>query len=195
MSILRDLRYGARTLLKSPALIVVATIALGVGIGTTATMWSIIYGAMIKGLPYEEPQNIVAVFRANPSQNIDRMGVTAYDFADYRAQQRTFEKLGAISCGTYNVSGGDRPERYDGCWMTADAMAIPRVNPDRGRLFRDEEDRPGSAPVVIISHSVWQNRFGGSENAVGSTLRLNGLPHVVVGVMPAGFEYPQNTKI
>ena len=195
MSILRDLRYGARTLLKSPALIVVATIALGVGIGTTATMWSIIYGAMIKGLPYEEPQSIVAVFRANPSQNINRMGVTAYDYVDYRAEQRSFEKLGASTCGTFNVSGTERAERYDGCWMTQDAMAIPRVNPVLGRLFQPGEDAPGGELVAIISHAMWQNRFGGSRDVVGRTIRVNGQPHVIVGVMPEGFLYPQNTQI
>jgi putative ABC transport system permease protein len=195
MSILRDLRYGARTLLKSPALIVVATIALGVGIGTTATMWSIIYGAMLKGLPFDEPQNIVAVYRANPSANIDRMGVTAYDYVDYRAQQRTFEKLGASTCGTFNVSGTERAERYDGCWMTVDAMAIPRVNPLRGRLFQAGEDTPAGERVAIISHGMWQSRFGGAEDIVGRTIRVNGQPHAVVGIMPEGFLYPNNTQI
>jgi putative ABC transport system permease protein len=195
MSLLRDLRYGARTLLKSPGLILVATVALGVGIGTTATMWSIIYGAMIKGLPFDEPQSIMAVFRSNPTQNIDRMGVSVYDFADYRAEQRSFEKFGAISCGTFNVSGADRPERYDGCWMSVDAMEIPRVNPIRGRIFRQGEDAPGGEAVAIISHGLWQSRFGGAEDAVGRSIRVNGQPHVIAGIMPEGFAYPQNTQI
>jgi putative ABC transport system permease protein len=195
MSIFRELRYGARTLLKSPALILVATIALGVGIGSTATMWSIIYGAMFKGLPFDEPHSIVAVFRTNPTANIDQMGVTAYDFVDYRSQQRTFEKLGASTCGTFNVSGNERAERYDGCWMTVDAMAIPRVNPIRGRLFQAGEDTPAGERVAIISHGMWQTRFGGAEDVVGSTIRVNGQPHVVAGIMPEGFLYPNNTQI
>lgn len=177
MSILRDLRYGARTLLKSPALIIVATIALGLGIGTTATVWSIVYGGMIKGLPFDEPQQIVAVFRTNPSKAVDRMGVTAHDYVDYRTQQRTFEKLGAITCGTINVSGTDRAERYDGCWMTVDAMAIPRVNPMRGRLFQPGEDAPGGERVAIISYAMWQGHFGGAENVIGRAIRVNGAPH------------------
>ena len=140
MSLLRDLRYGARSLLKSPGLIFVATLALGFGIGLTATMWSIIYGAMIKGLPFDDPHGIVAVFRTNPSRDIDRMGVTAHDFADWTRQQRSFEKLGGYTCGTINVSRNERAERFDGCWMTADAMAIPRINPVRGRLNQASED-------------------------------------------------------
>src|SRR5688572_7881839 len=119
MSLFRDLRYGARSLRKSPGLMVVATLALSFGIGLTATMWSIIYGAMIKGLPYEDPQSIVAMFRTNPSRDIDRMGVTAYDYADWVAQQKSFEMIGASTCGTINVSGVEKAERYDGCWMTA----------------------------------------------------------------------------
>src|SRR6185503_11634274 len=108
MSLLRDLRYGARSLLKSPGLIVVATLALGFGIGLTATMWSIIYGAMMKGLPYDNPHSIVAISRTNPSKNIRQMGVTAYDFVDWAASQESFEQLGASTCGTINVSGNEK---------------------------------------------------------------------------------------
>jgi putative ABC transport system permease protein len=195
MSILRDLRYGARSLRKSPGLIVVATIALGVGIGLTATMWSIIYGAMIKGLPFEDPQSIVAVWRTNPERGNDRLGVTVHDYADYVAQQKSFSKLGASTCGTFNVSGTDKPERFDGCWMTADAMAIPAVVPVMGRLFRAEEDRPGAARVAIINHAMWQGRYEGDPGIIGRTIRVNGQPHTIVGVMPADFLYPNNTRI
>ena len=195
MSILRDLRYGARSLRKSPALIVVATLALGVGIGVTATMWSIIYGAMIKGLPFDEPQNIVAVFRANPSRGIDQMDVTAHDLADFRAGQTAFEKLGASTCGTINVRDADRAERYDGCWMTADAMTIPRVTPVRGRLFVAGEDAPGGERVAIINHALWQTRYRGADDVIGMSIRANGQPYTIVGVMPEGFRYPNNTQI
>ena len=112
MSWFRDLRYGARSLLKSPGLMIVATLALGFGIGLTATMWSIIYGAMIKGLPYHDPQSIVAVFRTNPSRDIDRMGVTVHDFVDLQKEQKSFVQLGAFTCGTFNVSGQEYQITY-----------------------------------------------------------------------------------
>src|SRR5688572_2961519 len=118
MSIFRDLRYGARSLRKSPGLMIVATLALGFGIGLTATMWSIIYGAMIKGLPYPNGERIMVVWRTNPSRGIDRMGVTIHDYADYAAQQKSFEQLGGYTCGTMNVSGTEKAERFAGCWMT-----------------------------------------------------------------------------
>ena len=196
MSLLRDLRYGARSLLKSPGLMIVATLALGFGIGLTATMWSIIYGAMIKGLPYDDPQSIVAVFRTNPSRDIDRMGVTVHDFADWQKDQKSFSQLGAFTCGTFNVSGSDaKAERFDGCWMTSDAMAIPRVAPAMGRLFQAADDRPGSERVAMIGHSMWQNRYGADANIVGKPIRVNGQPYTIIGVMPDGFLFPNNTQV
>jgi predicted permease len=195
MSILRDLRYGARSLRKSPGLIIVATLALGVGIGLTATMWSIIYGAMIKGLPYDDPRSIVAVFRTNPSRGIDRMGVTVHDFADWKSQQRSFEQLGGSTCGTINVSGTERAERFDGCWMTSDALAIPRVSPLLGRLFQPSDDAAGAERVAVINYTMWQGRFSGALDIIGKPIRVNGQPMTVVGVMPEGFLYPQNTQI
>ena len=196
MSWFRDLRYGARSLLKSPGLMIVATLALGFGIGLTATMWSIIYGAMIKGLPYDDPQSIVAVFRTNPSRDIDRMGVTVQDFADWQKEQKSFSQLGAFTCGTFNVSGTeDKAERFDGCWMTGDAMSIPRVSPLKGRLFQAADDKPGADRVAMIGYSMWQNRYGAADDIVGKPIRVNGQPYTIIGVMPEGFLYPQNTQI
>jgi putative ABC transport system permease protein len=194
MSLLRDLRYGARSLRKNPGLMIVATLALGFGIGLTATMWSIIYGAMIKGLPFPDADRIVVVFRTNPTRGNNRMGVSVHDYVDYRAQQKTFEELGANTCGTMNVSGTEKAERFSGCWMTASAMRIPQVTPIRGRLFRDGEDRAGGERVAVIAHSVWQGRYGGAD-VVGKVIRINTQPYTIVGVMPEGFEYPSNTRI
>ena len=195
MSLLRDLRYAARSLRKSPGLMIVATLALSFGIGLTATMWSIIYGAMIKGLPYDEPQNIVALFRSNPSKGIDQMGVTLHDFHDWRAQQKSFEKLGATTCGTVNVSGKEKAERFDGCWVTSDFLEIPRVNPILGRMIRPSEATAGGERVAVIGYSMWQGRYAGARDVIGNVIRVNGQPHTIVGVMPEGFLFPDDSKI
>jgi predicted permease len=195
MTLLRDLRYGARTLRKSPGLMIVATLALGLGIGLTATMWSIIYGALIKGLPYPDAERIVVVNRTNPSKNQDRIGMTVHDFYDYAAQQKSLEVLGGSTCGTVNVSGTEKAERFDGCWMTAGAMQIPRVAPILGRLIRNGEDRVGGDRVAILGYSMWQGRYGGDKDIVGKAIRVNGQPYTIVGVMPEGFLYPNNSKI
>src|SRR5262245_2175744 len=196
MSILRDVRYGARTLRKSPALVVVATLALGIGIGLSATMWSIIYGALIKGLPYADGDRIVVVFRANPSRNAnDRMGVSIHDYSDYAAQQKSFDAFGGDICGTVNVSGTEKAERYDGCFVTAGILAVTGVKPLLGRIIQPGEDRPGGDRVAVIGYSMWQTRYGGAGDIVGRTIRVNGLPHTVVGVMPEGFLFPNNSQI
>jgi len=196
MTMLRDLRYGARSLRKSPGLIVVATLALGIGIGLSATMWSIIYGALIKGLPYQDGERIVVVDRTNPSRGPrNRMGVTVHDFTDYVAQQKSFEALAGHTCGTMNVSGTEKAERFDGCWMTAGALDIPRVSPLLGRTIQASDARAGGERVAVLGYSMWQSRYAGSPEIIGKAIRVNGQPHTVVGVMPEGFLYPNEAKI
>jgi putative ABC transport system permease protein len=196
MSILRDLRYGARTLRKSPGLMIVATLALGIGIGLSATMWSIIYGAIIKGLPYRDAERIVVVSRTNAKFGPrNRMGVTVHDYYDYAAQQKSFEAFGGSTCGTVNVSGTEKAERFDGCWTTAGGLEMPQVRPILGRLIQPGEDRAGGERVAVIGYSMWQGRYGGSSDIIGKTIRANGQPYTVVGVMPEGFLWPNNSKI
>src|SRR6185503_19364958 len=196
MSILRDLRYGARTLRKSPTLIIVATLALGVGIGLSATMWSIIYGAIVKGLPYPQADRIVVVDRINPARGPrNRMGVTVHDFHDYAAQQKSFDAFAGNTCGTINVSGTEKAERFDGCWMTAGALDIPRIAPLMGRTILASDARAGGERVAVIGYSMWQDRYAGARDIVGTLIRANGQPYTIVGVMPQGFLWPGNAKI
>ena len=195
MNILTDVRYGARTLRKNPGLMLIATLALAFGIGLTATMWSIIYGALLKGLPYDDAGRIVAVYRANPSRNQEHMGVTVHDYADWAAQQHVFSDFGASRCGTMNVSGGDKPERYDGCWVTAGAMSVSRVQPMLGRLIQSSDARPGGDKVAVIGYSVWRDRYASDSTVLGRGIRVNGEPYTVVGVMPQGYLFPSNTEV
>jgi predicted permease len=196
MSIFRDLRYGARSLRKSPGLLFVATLALSFGIGLTATMWSIIYGAMLKGLPFDEGSRIVALNRTNTTLGgRNRQGVTLHDLVDWKAQQKTFQALAAHTCGTINVTGTDKAERYDGCWMTHGALEITRVAPMLGRTFSPDETSPNTPRTAIIGYQVWQDRFAADPQVIGKSIRVNGQPHTVVGVMPQGFVYPQDTRV
>ena len=175
---------------------IVATLALGIGIGLSATMWSIIYGALIKGLPYEGAERFVVVTRTNPARGPrNRMDVTVHDFYDYAAQQKSFEAFGGNTCGTINVSGTEKAERFDGCWMTASALEMPQVRPILGRLIQPGEDRAGGERVAVLGYSMWQGRFGGARDIVGKVIRANGQPYTVIGVMPEGFLWPNNSKI
>ena len=190
MSVLQDLRYGTRLLRKSPGLSTISILALAIGIGLTTTMFSIVYGGVLRGLPFEEAERIMHLERSNVERDIQSMEVTQHDFADWRAQQRSFSGLGAFYTGTVNVSGTERAERYDGAFISANAFEILRVRPHLGRTFRQGEDMPGAEPVALIGYQLWQDRFGGDAGVIGQTIRANGVPTTIVGVMPPRFEFP-----
>ena len=193
--LLRDLRYGARSLLKTPRLTAIAVVALALGIGLTGTMFSIVYGALVRGLPFDEPEQIVAVWRTNLSRDVRRMNTPVHDFEDWKKSQRSFQELGASTAGTVNVSGTERAERFDGAWVTANTFEIVRVNALLGRVFREGEDRPGAEPVMLLGHAVWRDKFGSDPNVIGRVVRANGVPTTIVGVMPEKFAFPVDQEL
>ena len=194
--ILRDVRYGIRSLLKSPGLTLVATLALTLGIGLTTTMFSIVYGALMKGLPYPDGDRIMIIQRANPARGITRQSaLPIQDYFDYKAQQHSFGDLATITSGTIYVSGEEKAERFDGSWITANTFDIVGVRPMLGRNFRTGEDSPSGEKVAILAYSTWRERYSGDANIIGKHIRVNGVPYSVVGVMPEGFAFPNNDKI
>ena len=194
-SVLRDFRYGLRSLIKSPGLTIVATLALTLGIGVTVTMFSIVYGALMKGLPFPDGNRIVEVRHENPSLNRHRMNVPISDYEDYRAQQHTLEPIAAYYSGTVNVSGTGDAERYMGAWVTATTFDIARVRPLLGQTIHPGDDTPAGGKVAVISYKMWQRRFGGDSSAIGQVIRANAAPFTIVGVMPEGFVFPDNADL
>ncbi|HEX6942670.1 MAG TPA: ABC transporter permease [Gemmatimonadaceae bacterium] len=194
-AILRDIRYGIRSLAKAPALALVATIALTLGIGVTAVMFSIIYGALMKGLPFDEGDRIVQMVRANPTNGSNRMGTPISDFVDYRDQQKSMSSFSAYYTGTVNVSGEVEAERFTGAFVTASALELTRVRPFLGRTFQAGEDAPSGPRVAVLGYGMWQRRFGSDSAILGKALRANGVPYTIIGVMPEGFLYPDNAAI
>ena len=194
-TLLQDLRFGARLLLKTPALTAISVLALTLGIGLTATMFSIVYGAILRGLPFEQPERLLHLERNNLSRDIQSMEVPIHDLTDWRAHQRSFEDLAAFYTGTVNLSGTERAERYDGAFITANAFELLRVRPVLGRTFRRGEDVPGAEPVIVIGHTLWQSRYGGRASVIGETVRVNGAPATIVGVMPEKFEFPLSQDV
>ncbi|MFL5581432.1 MAG: ABC transporter permease [Gemmatimonadaceae bacterium] len=193
--IFRDLRYGVRSLLQSPALTAIAVVALALGIGLTGTMFSIVYGALVRGLPFDKPEEIVAVWRTNLSRDVRRMGTPVHDLEDWKRSQHSFQDLGASTGGTVNLSGTERAERFDGAWVTANTFKIVRVGARLGRVFREGEDRPGAEPVMLIGHGVWRDKFGSDPDVVGRVVRANGVPTTIVGVMPEKFAFPEDQEV
>ena len=159
-------------------------------------MFSIVYGALMKGLPYPDGDRIMIIQRANPARGITRQSaLPIQDYFDYKAQQHSFSDLATITSGTIYVSGEEKAERFDGSWISANTFDIVGVRPMLGRNFRAGEDTPSGEKVAILAYSTWRERYSGDANIIGKRIRVNGVPYSVVGVMPEGFAFPNNDKI
>ena len=185
-----DLRFGARLVRKSPAMSFIAILALTLGIGLTATMFSIVYGALIRGLPFDESERLVHVEGNNLERDQPSLEVSVHDYMDWRAQQRSFEALGAFYMGTINVTGPEKPERYSGAFITPNSFRLLRVQPLMGRLLQDSDDELGAPPVILLGHRVWQELFASDPDIVGKSIRAMGETRTVVGVMAEDFKFP-----
>jgi putative ABC transport system permease protein len=187
-SIWRDVRYGVRSLRRSPGVVIAGTAALALGIGLTTVMYSVIYGTLVKGLPFRDADRIALVYYADPARENDQ--VPLGDFLRYQAQQRSFEAMGAYFLGSVNVSGGDRPERVGTARVTAGMLDVTATKPMLGRTFVPNDNDPVSPPTAILSYAMWRDQYRADSGVVGKQVRVNGSPYTVVGVMPERFEFP-----
>src|SRR3954447_906642 len=186
-----DVRSGIRMLVKYPMLSVVAVLTLGLGIGLSTTVFCVVNGGMFKGLPIPDSDRIVAVVSTNGSQNQPRQPISVQDFAVWEQRQTSFAKMGAYGFAPMNLSNEEgRPERYSGGQLTVAAFEALAVEPILGRGLREGDDRPGAEPVVLLSYSLWRDRFGSSPAIVGKTIRASGVERTVIGVMPEVFAFP-----
>jgi predicted permease len=201
MTLTSDLRLSARSLIRQPWLAVTSVVALALGIGLTTTMFSIVDGCCMRGLPFVESERLVAIRRVQQAQavtllGINRATVPIHDYVDWRDGQNVFEGLAAFTTGTINLSGSEgRPERYSGAFMTANTFRMLRVEPVLGRTFGPEEEHPGAPPVLVLGYAVWQDRFGSDPSIIGRQIRANSRPATIVGVMPAGFAFPVSAAV
>jgi putative ABC transport system permease protein len=186
----QDLRYGIRQLGKSPGFTLIAVLTLALGIGATTATFSVVYGAVIRPLPWKEPERLVRLFFVSPEG--ERHGAfSAPNFVDLRAQSKTLSGVTAIANATLNLSGdGSEPERLPGARVSGNYFEVMGMRPMAGRTFAPGEDRPGSPRVTVISEELWRRRFGGDPGMVGRTLTLNGEPHTVIGILARGTQLP-----
>jgi len=187
-TLLQDLRYGARMLLKNPGFTLIATLTLALGIGANTTIFSVVNAVLLRPLPFREPAALMTV-QVLDARNNNPSGASYPNFADWRAESRSFERLAVFRTSNFTLTGGDEPARLNGAVVSADMFALLGVTPSLGRDFRAEEDRAG-ARVVILSHGLWRRRFNADPQALGRNVTLNNQSFAVVGVMPAGFQFP-----
>ena len=190
-SFLADVRYSLRTMRKSPGVIAVAVLSLGLGIAANVTIFSAVDVFMLRPLPYPHAEQLVHVYSTVPERGWTYNVLSIPDFLDYREQSRTVD-IGVSYGHDVNVSGEGRPERLDGERASWNYFKVLQVSPILGRTFTADEERAGNDRVAIISYGLWQRRFGGDSAAIGSTLQLDGVPHTVVGVLPPKFRFYQD---
>ncbi|MEJ2238390.1 MAG: ABC transporter permease [Gemmatimonadales bacterium] len=190
-----DIRYSLRSIRKSPGVIALAIISLGLGIGANVTIFSAVDVFMFRPLPYPEANRLLHVYSTVPARGWTYNSVSIPDFLDIREQSRTMDV--AASYGRdFNVSGGDRPERIDGERASWNYFQVLGIQPTIGRTFRPEEERDGEHRVAILGNGLWRRRFGADPSVVGRVLELDGESYTVVGVLPPRFQfYESRTEI
>src|SRR5215510_12610460 len=188
----QDLRYGARMLLKKPGFTLIAVITLALGIGANTAIFSVVNAVVLRPLPYRDPDRLVHVYRMQPP--VERSPVSPPAYLDFAAEQQVFESFAAHYGETFNLTDIDEAERVIGRRVTANFFELFGVSPARGRFFLPADDNADSARVAVISDGLWRRRFGGDDQAVGQTIKLNGEAYTVVGVAPPQFHFHAASK-
>ncbi len=192
-SVIKDIRYGVRGLLKHPGFTAIVVITLALGIGASTAIFSIVNSVLLRRLPYKTAERIVAIQETNPEGKIGQS--TSANFLDWRAQQTVFDHLAAIKTTTANLALSDHAERIDLAQTNANFFDVFGVTPQYGRLFNPQDEQAGHQPVVVVGHTLWQRRFGGDPSLVGKSITLDGNSYAVVGIAPPGFQYPNKTEL
>jgi len=192
-TIIKDIRYGVRGLLKHPGFTAIVVITLALGIGASTAIFSVVDSVLLRRLPYRTAERIVAIQEHDP--NGRRGQSTSANFYDWRQQNTVFEHLSAIKITTTNLALSDHAERIDLAQTNADFFDIFGITPQYGRLFIPQDEQAGHEPVVVMSNALWQRRFGSDPSLVGRSITLDGRNYNVIGIAPPGFQYPDKTEL
>jgi predicted permease len=184
-TLIQDIRYGFRMLVKSPGFTAIAVITLALGVGTNTAMFSVINSVLLRSLPFRDPGRVMVVWKTMSNGAPNAFSTPA--FLETNQQGDLLAHMGAFSNISFNLAGKDVPERIVGGKVNFDLFPVLGVQPILGRTFAAEEDHLGAGRVVILSHALWKTRFGSSHEILGNAVTLNDAPYTVVGVMPAGF--------
>jgi putative ABC transport system permease protein len=190
--VLRDVRYAVRQLARTPGFTLVAILTVGLGTGASSAIFSVVNGVLLRPLPYQNPDTLVRVHEIVPQYG--RFSVAPASFLDWRQQNTVFERIAAFTSSTATFTDASGPERITGAVVSADLFELLGVTPSLGRSFRADEDAPGKDTVIVLSHGMWQRRFGGDPAVLGRSVTLSGTPVTIVGVMPAGFYFPRDAE-
>ena len=190
-----DLRYGFRMLLKKPGFTIIAVATLALGIGASTAIFSVVNGVLLRPLPYKDAERIVTVWQRNASRGTERDGVSPPNFLDYKERNQVFEVMAALRPYGLDYTGEGEPETFQSWLVTEGFFQILGVGALHGRTFLPEEYQPGREGVVVMSHGLWQRRFGSDPGIVGKQLVLDGKPSTVVGILPPEFHFTDKREM
>jgi putative ABC transport system permease protein len=188
----QDIHYALRRLFKEPGFTIVAIATLALGIGANSAIFTVVNGVLLKPLPYPESGRLVGVYHMVDGH---RAVMSGPNFTDVMKSAGTLENAAAIQTGRAILTGEGEPTRLPVALVSASLFNVLRVRPEVGRTFAANENTPGATNVVIISHALWQQRFGGDRGVIGRRILLDNVPKAIVGVMPAGFSYPSGREV
>ena len=191
----RHLRFALRRLIRSPGFTISASLTLALGIGANATIFTLVDSSLVRPLPYPRPDQLVVLWERQQAQGKAQEKVSALNFLDWRSHARAFSDLAAWDDWGLALTGSGEPEELPAVLASANLFRLLGVRPALGRGFLPEEETPGRDRVVVLSHTLWSRRFGGDPAVIGRAITLDGQPHTIVGVMPADFRFPGDTRI
>jgi putative ABC transport system permease protein len=192
-SLWQDVRYGLRMLRARPGFALVAVVTLALGVGANTAIFSAVNAMLLRPLPMHDVDRLA--FGMSLREGFDPFGTSLLEYELYRDESRSFESLGLGTPRLFNLVGWGEPERLRGAAVMASYLSTLGVKPVLGRTFLEEEDRPGGPAVALVSHELWQRRLGGERDVIGRTLSLEGRSHVIVGVLPPGFDVPYSASV
>ena len=197
-SLFKDIRYGFRGLLKHPGFTRVAVITLALGIGANSSIFTVVNAVLLRPLPFAAPEELVFIWQTHPFGKrigVEQLPGSNADFLDWQEQSNLFEGMSMIESWGGNLTGGDTPEHIDGAKISVNLFSLLRAQPMLGSDFNLEHAQPGNEHAVILSHSLWQRRFGSDANVVGRQIQIDGQPFTVQGVMGPGFVFPKDVGL
>ncbi len=189
-TLLKDLRYSFRMLLKKPGFTVIAVLALAIGIGANSAIFSVINTVLLRPLPYNNPDRLIAVMEQSPQRGYPEMPISYANFADWVDQNHVFEELAAFRTDDFTLTGIGEPERVSGTRVSASLFPMLETQPLSGRVFGVAEDKPGAERVVVLSYRMWQRHFGSDPNVLGQPITLDDESYTIIGIMPQSFRFP-----
>ncbi len=189
----QDVRYGLRMLRKSPGFTVVAVLTLALGIGANAAIFSVVYGVLLESLPYRDASRLIVLNETTPK--VGTVSVSYQNFLDWRAQSHAFFQMAAVSGVGFSLAGISQPEDIRGDAVSPNFLSMLGLRPFIGRDFDPSEEKPGTAPVVLLSYSLWESHFAGDRGVLGRAIKLDGRGYTIVGVLPPNFRSPDKTDV